>query len=116
MISFPREVRTLGAAVRYLRLARGMTLRAVAKAAGISAPFLSDIEHNRRGVSDKFGKLAAVLGTTNAELDRFRLTADIAEWIKSEPEVLELLRNIKRSARDPGEINRILFSPVRYGR
>lgn len=42
----------VGRALRDCRKYRGLSLRACAKAAGISAPFLSDIERGRRGMSD----------------------------------------------------------------
>jgi hypothetical protein len=45
-------IAVLGLAIREARLARGLSLRACAKAAKISAPFLSDIERGRRSMSD----------------------------------------------------------------
>jgi transcriptional regulator with XRE-family HTH domain len=41
-------VKTLGEIIREAREAKGLTLRALARALGVSAPFLSDIEHDRR--------------------------------------------------------------------
>lgn len=42
----------LGLAIREARVYRKLSLRACAKAAKISAPFLSDIERGRRTMSD----------------------------------------------------------------
>lgn len=42
----------LGLAIRAAREHLGLSLRACAKAAGISAPYLSDIERGRRSMSD----------------------------------------------------------------
>lgn len=42
----------VGKAMRKVRTYHGMSLRAVARAAKISAPFLSDIERGRRTMSD----------------------------------------------------------------
>lgn len=50
----------LGLAIRACREYRGLSLRACAKEAKISAPFLSDIERGRRSMSD--GTCEMILG------------------------------------------------------
>lgn len=56
-----------GRKVRELREKKCMTLRALARSIGVSAPFLSDLEHGRRN-TDKIPELAMVLGCTEEEL------------------------------------------------
>ena len=43
---------TFGEFVRKARESRGMTVRAFAKTVGCSAPFVSDVEHDRRHPTD----------------------------------------------------------------
>lgn len=62
-----REQRKFGERVRELREAKKMTLRALAKALGVSAPFVSDVEHGRRMPSD-VAKWASVLGVEERSL------------------------------------------------
>lgn len=51
-----------GAAIRARRLCLGKTLASVAKAIGVSSPFLSDVELGRRGMSQEtLDKLVKVL-------------------------------------------------------
>jgi transcriptional regulator with XRE-family HTH domain len=66
------SVTTLGGVIRSQREVRGLTLRAVAEAAGISAPYLSDVEHNRRGMSEETAEKIA------------RFTGLDVEWTKAE--------------------------------
>ncbi len=53
----------LGRRLRELRLERGLTLRATAEAAGMSLPYLSEIERGRKLPSlDVLERLAEALG------------------------------------------------------
>lgn len=54
-------MKALGDKIRELRKERTMTLRALAKAVGLSAPFVSDLERGRRE-TDKLTRFADVLG------------------------------------------------------
>ena len=57
-----------GSGWRATRESRGMTLRALARAAGVSAPFLSDVEHGRRKFSPAVeAKVRAALGLAPAD-------------------------------------------------
>lgn len=53
----------VGDEVRRLREAKGITLRALADKVGLSAPFLSDVEHGRRRLSH-VDDVAKTLGVT----------------------------------------------------
>lgn len=50
----------LGTKIRELRTVKKLTLRQVAEAIGVSAAFMSDLEHGRRN-TDRLAALAAVL-------------------------------------------------------
>jgi transcriptional regulator with XRE-family HTH domain len=110
----PEDIETLGAAIRYLREKRGLTLRALATAIKISAPFLSDIEHNRRS-TDKLPRFAKVLDVDLEELQRFdgRLTSDMREWIAANPALVALLKDIRASGRKPDELRTTLLRTQR---
>lgn len=94
----PESVLTLGEAIRYLRESRGMSLRELARHIGVSAPFLSDVEHNRRS-TDKLAEVAAALDVSAGDLARFdtRLSSDVKDWIVSNPGISSLLREMKDS-------------------
>ena len=59
---------SVGRRIRELREKKGMTLRRLAEAVGISAPFLSDVEHGRRGTL-KMPEIASALGVPIEDLD-----------------------------------------------
>jgi transcriptional regulator with XRE-family HTH domain len=96
-LQLPPEVETLGDAIRWVRTQRRMTLRALARACGLSAPFLSDMEHNRRS-TDKLPAIAAALDVEVDMLEKMsgRLTRDMREWIAKNPDVVEVLRDMRR--------------------
>lgn len=95
---FPDDVKTLGEAIRFIREQRNMSLRALARDAGVSAPFLSDVEHGRRS-TDRIPEFARVLGCDEEELRRFdaRLTPELRDWISSNPSVIAFLRELRES-------------------
>jgi len=94
---------TLGREIRRLRTNAGTTLRGLARTVGVSAPHLSDIEHDRRRPSKELlKKIVSELqsaGATHAGLDRLdaRFESDLQEWAASTPEVRILLRKVKES-------------------
>lgn len=94
---------TLGREIRRLRTSAGTTLRGLARTVGVSAPHLSDIEHDRRRPSKVLlKKIVSELqpaGATFAGLDRLdaRFENDLQEWAASTPEVRILLRKVKES-------------------
>src|SRR5436309_9689741 len=91
---------SLGDAVRRVREARQMTLRELATKIGVSAPFLSDVEHNRRR-TDKLGELAAVLEVDLERLRRLdpRLPDDLKQWMDANPEIVSFLESLRQSGR-----------------
>lgn len=91
---------SLGEAIRVLREQRRMTLRALAERVGVSAPFLSDIEHNRRS-TDKLEAIAEVLEVPVEELRQLdgRVPPDLKEWLASHPGLVSLLRDLQTSGR-----------------
>lgn len=105
---------TLGEAIRALRELRGMTLRALAEKVQISPPFLSDLEHNRRG-TDKLAEFAKALRVPLATLERFdgRLAPDLKEWIAENPEVVALLKDIRASGRRIDELRVAILPHVK---
>ena len=110
---FPPEVTTLGEAVRYAREQRGMTLRALARAVDVSPPFLSDLEHNRRS-TDRLPQMERALDVPEGTLRQFdgRLTKDLADWLKDNPKLLELLRAVR--GRHPTKLDMgPVWTPVR---
>ena len=110
-LRIPADIRTLGEAIRFLREAKGLSLRSLAETVGVSAPFLSDLEHNRRS-TDKLHDLALALGVPEEELQRFdgRLSQDLKAWISNNPELVQLLRDLKSSGKPPDELRELFFS------
>jgi transcriptional regulator with XRE-family HTH domain len=91
---------------RFIREAReraGMSLRQLAAKVGVSAPFLSDLEHGRRG-TERLDDIAAALGVSKHEvLERAEeLQAEEMRWINANPEVLKMLRDLRRRDDYPG--------------
>lgn len=91
---------SLGEAVRSLREDQRLTLRALAEKVGISAPFLSDLEHGRRQ-TDRYAELAEALGVAEASLRELdtRVTPDLKEWLTSNPRLVSLLKDLQASGR-----------------
>jgi len=91
----PDEVTTFGQAVRYLREHKGMSLRALARKIEVSAPFLSDLEHDRRS-TDKIDALAQTLGVKKEMLQALdaRVPKDVLDWVKNHTGLAVLLREM----------------------
>jgi transcriptional regulator with XRE-family HTH domain len=96
----PHGVATLGEAIRLLREQQGLTLRALADKVGVSAPFLSDLEHGRRQ-TDKYDELAKALSVPAEQLRQLdtRLSGDLKEWLAQNPKLLGLLKDMQSSGR-----------------
>ena len=106
-LKIPAEIKTLGEALRYAREQKGLTLRALARAVEVSAPFVSDLEHNRRTTTDeRLADFAKHLGLDVEELQRRsgKIPQDIQDWIKANPEMVQLLKDIRASGRSPQEL------------
>lgn len=78
-----------------------MSLRALAGVVGVSVPFLSDVEHDRRSLSDETAtRVAEALGLHLDDLDLRRgWSRDLGEWISRDPDLVRLLREARRSGR-----------------
>ena len=85
----------LGQEIRRLREARGITLRELARSVGLSAPFMSDLEHGRR-TTTHLPAIAKALGVPFEHLEPLQFTTrEEVEWMNKHPEALAMLRKMK---------------------
>lgn len=111
---------TLGQAIRRLRLAADYKLREFATLIELSAAYLSDIEHDRRiPTEDVLGNIAKVLGkrvkVTYEELrsQSTRLETDLQRMVQQNPEVGQLLREVRQTGRPARDVIRELQEHLR---
>jgi transcriptional regulator with XRE-family HTH domain len=106
---FPNTIRTLGQAIRHLREAQDLSLRSLARKVGVSAPFLSDLERDRRS-TERLEEIASALGVTLDDLEDFdtRIPPDLKLWIESMPGIAKLLKEMKASGRTVTELRQAL--------
>ncbi len=92
--------RTLGEVLRRLREHRNMSLRQLGIQVKVSAPFLSDVEHNRRS-TDRLPELSSALDVPLDALKRFdkRLSTDLKQWMTDNPEVAAFLDEYRESGK-----------------
>ena len=108
----PQQGETFGSYVRRLRIKRNIGQRELARAIGVSAPYLNDIEKSKRAAPrvDVINTLVQVLGadleTVNdlAGSSKNALPPDIVEFIRINQEVISLLRMIKNYGLSKTEI------------
>ncbi len=95
----PPGATTLGEAIRLLRTERRMTLRALADRIGVSAPFLSDVEHGRRQ-TNQYDALADALEVSVEDLRKLdgRVT-ELKDWLAENPQLVALLKDIRDSGK-----------------
>jgi transcriptional regulator with XRE-family HTH domain/NTP pyrophosphatase (non-canonical NTP hydrolase) len=100
--SIPPEALHYGDAIRLLRERKKMTLRALAQAVGVSAPFLSDLEHGRRR-TDLHEAFAAALEVPEAELRALdgRITAAMKDWLGKNHKLVAFLDECRKRRVDP---------------
>jgi len=104
----------LGQEIRRLRLQAGVTLRGLAAKLLVSPAHLSDLEHNRRGPSEKLlrriaHELRHVGATFNALQELLTgIDPETRDWAASTPGTRLLFRELLESGRDPREIRRAL--------
>jgi transcriptional regulator with XRE-family HTH domain len=86
--------------VRLLREQQGLTLRGLAEKVGVSAPFLSDVEHGRRQ-TDRYDELAAALHVPVDELRALdsRIPPELKDWLSANPKLVGLLKDMHSSGR-----------------
>lgn len=115
----------LGQEIRRLRLRAGYTLRGLAADLDVSAPHLSDIEHNRRRPSEKLlRKIADKLRKVGAKYDSLEqlisgIDIKTRQWAASTPGARALLRRLLEADQDPQKIHRALeklIGPMRKGK
>lgn len=103
---------TLGQEIRRLRTAAEYTLTRFAAELDISAPYLSDIERDRRRPPEKTLRLIADklkgVGAKYEDLEALvtRIDQDTRAWADATPGVREMLRKVRESGRDPREVLR----------
>ena len=96
---------TFGAYLRRLREKQGISLRKLAKKLAISAPYLNDIEKDKRSAPNKqlIKKLSLILkANLNLLYDlagdsKKTIPPDIEEYIKSNSDIASLIRAAKSS-------------------
>lgn len=101
---------TLGTLLRAGRKAKGLTLRAVAQALGVSTPYVGDVEQGERTISaTRLRQLAEVLGVSGAPLKALYRAAgvlppEVARRLLAAPEAWDydpgrLVQGVKRRIR-----------------
>ena len=106
----------MGQKIRELREARQLSLRALAEKVGVSAPFLSDLEHGRRG-TEKVDEIARALGVNANELRKLsgKLTPELKTWLAENPGVVALLQEVRASGRPVDELRVVLKAGLKRG-
>lgn len=101
MNHIPAGINTLAEAIRILREMEGLTLRGLADKVGVTAPFLSDLEHGRRQ-TNQLEAFANALNVPVEELQALdaRVTSDLKTWLAANPQLLTLLKDMQSSGRD----------------
>ncbi len=86
-----------GKAVREARIKKGWTLREFARRLGVSAPFVCDLEHGRRGTW-RIDDISKLLGVELEKLRRLsdRYDRDEVRWLEAHPKLMEMLRQVRR--------------------
>ena len=93
--------KTFGTYIRSLRLYRGFGLRELARQLGISAPYLSDLEKDKRG-APPVDLVRAILKILDADSEniydlagksRNTIASDIEDLLIAKPEIVSLLRS-----------------------
>jgi transcriptional regulator with XRE-family HTH domain len=101
---------TLGGEIRRLRSQLGATLRGFAQRIQVSAPHLSDIEHDRRRPSkevlERITHELRSVGATYEGLDKLdtRFDADTQEWAAETPEAKTMLRLARESGQSMADV------------
>ena len=92
---------TFGTYIRSLRLYRGFGLRELARQLGISAPYLSDLEKDKRGAPpvDLVRVIVKILDADSENIydlagkSRNTIASDIEDLLIAKPEIVSLLRS-----------------------
>jgi transcriptional regulator with XRE-family HTH domain len=100
VLHIPDSATTLGEAIHWAREQRSMTLRQLATKVGVSAPFMSDVEHGRRIPGD-VAAVAAALGVPADDLLSRRLMESVQTWKRNNPKLVEFMEQMKVKCRCP---------------
>lgn len=102
-------MKNLGETIRELRLAQGLGLRETAGKVGISPAYLSRIERGKESPPrpEIIKELARLLAADPDVLFRVASSTDpdLLELLREQPEVLRLLRFIRESGFNDGELD-----------
>lgn len=93
---------TLGQEIRRKRLEIGLSLREFARRVGVTAPYVTDLEADRRRPGPEvLTRMAKELHIPVHQLEALdtRLRPEVKKWVESQPEVSQLLRRLKDSPR-----------------
>lgn len=94
-LRIPGAVTTFGQAIRWARRARGLTLRQLAERLGVTAPFVCDIEHDRRQTS-RTAQIATALVVALEDLEsREGMNEDLGDWLSRNPKLVSVIRDIR---------------------
>jgi transcriptional regulator with XRE-family HTH domain len=102
--------RTLGEKLRFEREKKKISLRKFAKQLGISAPYLVDIEKNRRLPSGELlQKVADLLDIPVSIFDEFSpgVSKPVREWLEKNPLVARILRYLQKDATPEETLERL---------
>lgn len=104
----------LGQRIRELREEKGLSLRALADKVGVSAPFLSDLEHGRRG-TERIPEIAKALGASSKELEKLsgKWPPELKSWLNENPSVVDLLQEVRASGKPVDEVRAALKSSLK---
>ena len=98
--------KTLGHALKELRLKASLSLRELAEKTKLTAPFLSDVELGRRFPSEgTLADLAKALGTDVAELKKFdfrETAAEVKKFLEQNPAYGFAFRTAVNQAQEKG--------------
>lgn len=96
---------TLGERIKRLRVQKRLSLRELAKQVKVSAPFLSDVERNRRSTT-RLQEIATALGVDVATLEDAdqRLTNELRDWLSQSPGMIRVIKELRTSGLSSGEI------------
>ena len=109
---------TFGEAVRRQRLAKGLGIRELARALGLSASYISDIEYDRRVPSESVLRaLARVLEADTEALMALsgRLGDEAEDYLRRTPAARELLRVLAKQRASNGRVGALVTQVRKRG-
>jgi len=109
---------TFGEAVRRQRLAKGLGVRELARALGLSAPYISDIEYDRRVPSETV--LRALANVLGADLEALmalsgRLGDQAEDYLRRTPAARELVRVLAKQRASNGRVGSLVTQVRKRG-